>query len=131
MPSLPRNAINWFDIPVHDIARARAFYSTVLGNELTLDESQPGFPMAMFPVADATELSVGGALVPARDGQTPGPGTTVYLDVADLDASLSRVEAAGGQIAAPAFDTPWGRMAFIVDTEGNRVGLHAYQLQSG
>ena len=40
---------------------------------------------------------------------------------------LARVEAAGGRIASPKVQLPgdMGAFAHIVDTEGNRVGLHA------
>jgi uncharacterized protein len=130
MAKLPHHAINWFDIPAADIHRARDFYGTVLGYELDLNEDQPGFPMALFPVAEPGENIVAGALVPAMNGLTLGAGTTVYLTVDDLDGALSRVESAGGKIAEPAFDTPWGRMAYILDTEGNRVALHKHELHS-
>lgn len=124
MAKLPVNAISWFDIPVSDLERARSFYSTVLGNELPLDESQPDFPMAMFPVAEVGENVVGGALVLGNEAN--GASTTVYLTVDDVDSALSRVESAGGKAPEPAFDTPYGRMAFITDSEGNRVALHQY-----
>jgi predicted enzyme related to lactoylglutathione lyase len=53
------NAINWFEIPVSDFGRAKAFYERILDAELTLDTSFPGMPMAMFPYA---EPGVGGCL---------------------------------------------------------------------
>jgi predicted enzyme related to lactoylglutathione lyase len=123
MARLPRHAIHWFDIPVTDLDRARRFYDAVLGYGLELHDENPDFPMAVFPVADPGEVSIGGALVKGP-GETPGVGATVYLAVDDVDGALSRVENAGGQIQEPAVDTPYGRIAFIIDSEGNRVGLH-------
>ena len=42
------NPVNWFEIPVHDLERARAFYEFVLGVELSMHEVGPpawrGFP---------------------------------------------------------------------------------------
>jgi uncharacterized protein len=52
----------------------------------------------------------------------------VYLNAApSLDAWLARVPAAGGSIAQPKVTLPdgMGVFAHIIDSEGNRVGLHA------
>ena len=44
-----------------------------------------------------------------------------------LDAVLARVERAGDKVALPRTELPkdMGCFAHIVDSEGNRVGLHA------
>jgi hypothetical protein len=43
-----------------------------------------------------------------------------------MDPVLARVEAAGGKIAMPKTSIgPNGFMAFIIDTEGNQVGIHS------
>ena len=55
-------------------------------------------------------------------------GTTVYLDASpSLDAALTRATAAGGRVVLPRTELPEGMGCFahIIDTEGNRVGLHA------
>ena len=70
---------------------------------------------------------MGGCLI-AADGHTPSPdGTLVYLGVAALDAALERARHVGGRVALPKTELPegMGRYAHIVDSEGNRVGLHA------
>lgn len=56
----------------------------------------------------------------------PSPdGAIVYLDAPGLDAVLSRVERAGGKVVMPRTDIGEpGFIALVVDTEGNRVGLH-------
>jgi predicted enzyme related to lactoylglutathione lyase len=131
MARLPKHAINWFDIPVADMERARLFYGAVLGNEPALvEDTPPEFPMAMFAVAEPGEGIISGALVMSNEatGQTPGGATTVYFNVEDVEAALSRVEAAGGKIQEPAFDTPFGKIAYITDSEGNRVGIHEHAL---
>lgn len=46
--STPRNAAVWFEIPVTDMERAKAFYRTVLEVELK-DENMGPNPMAIFP----------------------------------------------------------------------------------
>ena len=55
-------------------------------------------------------------------------GTLVYLNAGpSLDAWLARVPAAGGSVALPKVTLPdgMGCFAHIIDSEGNRVGLHA------
>jgi predicted enzyme related to lactoylglutathione lyase len=42
----------------------------------------------------------------------------VYLGVVDVDAAVAFVEANGGHILSPGFDTPFGRMAAVTDPFG-------------
>ena len=118
------HAINWFEIPVTDFARAKAFYETVLGRPIetmTMGPSTMGF-LSMGPD------SVGGAIV-LEEGATPSrSGTLVYLNGGDdLAVMLARVQPAGGKVAAPKTDigSGFGFFAHFIDTEGNRVGLHS------
>ena len=117
------NALNWFEIPATDINRAAKFYSTVLGVELPVSEPMPGFQMAMLMV----EGGVGFGIVQG-EGYTPSTeGTVVYLNGGeDLAVPLGKVEAAGGKILLPKQDIGEnGFMAYFLDTEGNKVGLHS------
>ena len=117
-----RTAVTWFEIPVADLERARRFYSTIL--EIDIPVYDFGGPMAVFPYA---EPGIGGCLVAGRSHPSPH-GTLVYLNAAGrLDRTLELVEAAGGRIDSPKMrvsDTI-GDVAHIIDSEGNRVGLHA------
>jgi hypothetical protein len=117
------SALNWFEIPVTDIARAQKFYSTVLGITFTAGPGMGGYQMAMFPAPDG----IGGALIQG-EGEVPSiDGTIVYLACdPDLAIPLSRVEAAGGKILVPKTSIGEnGNFAYILDTEGNKVGLHS------
>ena len=118
------NAINWFEIPVYDYGRAKEFYSAVLGVEIRdmpMDEVDYG----VFPYVEGK--GVGGAIVRA-DGYEPAAtgGCTVYFDGgSDLDATLAKVEKAGGKILQPKTGIgEHGFMARFLDTEGNNVALH-------
>lgn len=42
----------------------------------------------------------------------------VYFGVADADAAVGAAEARGGQVLAPPFDTPYGRMGALGDPAG-------------
>jgi predicted enzyme related to lactoylglutathione lyase len=117
------NAISWFEIPVQDLPRAQRFYETVLGAKLK-PELFFGLEMAIF--TRGAPGAVGGALVKGTAFRPSADGAVVYLDTgAGLDAALARVEAAGGKVVLPRTDIGGpGFIALVVDTEGNRVGLH-------
>lgn len=42
------NALNWFEIPVSDIKRAKAFYETTFGIKME-EQEMMGMKMAFFP----------------------------------------------------------------------------------
>ncbi|MGN6151612.1 MAG: VOC family protein [Lysobacteraceae bacterium] len=122
-----RNAVNWFEIPVADLDRAQRFYETLLDAPLKREAMGPETTLAVFPYERGA--GIGGCLFAGAHAPTPSDdGTVVYLDASpSLDAALARVDAAGGRIVVPRTDLPEGMGAFaqIVDSEGNRVGLHA------
>ena len=117
---MTRHAINWFEIPVTDLDRATAFYETVLA--VTLERMEIGTPVAVFPHDDD---GIGGAL--SLDGTKPSrDGAVIYLDVEGHIADvLGRVPDAGGEVLLPVtvIGGDMGSYAYILDTEGNRVGL--------
>ena len=123
MPS----ALNWFQIPATDMARAKAFYETICGFSLEKLESPPTIEMWGFP-ADWRSGEIGGAVVAGEGAVPSATGTVVFLNGnPDLQTVLDRVEGAGGTIMMP--KTPIGMdagyFAMIADTEGNTVGLHS------
>ncbi len=119
------HALDWFEIPVQDLARAQRFYESVLGITLRREEIG-GSPLAVFPYA---ESGVGGCLMAGPGAPAPSTaGTLVYLNAGpSLEATLARVEPAGGRITTPKVKLPgdMGVFAHVTDSEGNRVGLHA------
>jgi uncharacterized protein len=120
---MPYNAINWFEIPVADMDRAMRFYSTIFAIQLEPMDAM-GSLNAFFPMEPG---GVGGSLTKA-DGYTPSQeGTVIYLNGGDnLSTVLDRVEEAGGQVVMPKMSIGEnGYMAFILDTEGNKIGLHS------
>ena len=119
------NAINWFEIPVKDIPRAKAFYEKIL--DIKMQEMEmPGMKYAMFPFNPGNgKVSGGLALSPMH---TPGmTGSIIYLNAnPDLQKVLDRVENAGGKITMPKTSIGQnGFMAFFIDTEGNNMALHS------
>lgn len=119
------NAINWFEIPVTDLARAKRFYGSVLQAELR-EESMSGRKMAIFPYDK--DSGVGGALLEDEVLVPGAQGVVVYLNAEDdLDGAVSRIEPAGGKIllGKTKISEEIGSIAHFLDTEGNRVALHS------
>jgi predicted enzyme related to lactoylglutathione lyase len=120
------NALTWFEIPVVDMRRAVGFYEAVLDLKLTPGPGMGPVEMMMFP---SGVDEVGGALVAGRGYVPAATGSIVYLGFpGDLNVPLGRVAGAGGKIILPKTDIGEnGFFAFVLDTEGNRVGLHSMQ----
>lgn len=114
----------WIDIPVRDLDRAIAFYSALLGLQVS-KEAGPGFSFGLLPHEGG---EVGGCLVPAEGEEAPSTrGPLVYLNVEGrLDAALEAAAAHGGHVLQPPHPLgPFGFRAVLVDSEGNRVAVHS------
>jgi predicted enzyme related to lactoylglutathione lyase len=118
------NPVNWFEIPVNDIARATRFYEGVFGLKLDPMEMGPA-QMAMFPM-NPEGTNAGGALV-KTEGYVPShAGTVVYFAVDDIEGTLTKIGANGGSTLVPKMSIgPYGFIAQFQDSEGNRVALHS------
>lgn len=125
---IQKNAISWFEIGTNDLERAATFYETIFNISLiSLDMAD--IKMRMFPVSDMQE-GVGGALIGGGGMHIPSAtdGPLIYLNASpDVQLVLDKVEAAGGKIMLPKeeISPEFGYMAIIIDTEGNRIGLHS------
>jgi uncharacterized protein len=120
------NALNWFEISVLDINRAKDFYEKVFNIEMPLQEMM-GRKMAYFP-SENMNGKVSGALVESSMHQPGADGAKIYLNGnPDLSAALGNITAAGGQVLMPKtkISDEIGFMAFFLDTEGNAVALHS------
>ncbi|MFN7399918.1 MAG: VOC family protein [Sandaracinobacter sp.] len=121
MADTSMNPIAHVEIPVTDMDRAIAFYTTVFGTDLerqTID----GYDMALFPAAEGqgatAALAKGDVYRPSKDG------AIIYLRVADIRATVARAEAAGGSVLYPVKDVgDFGLVGEIADSEGNRIAL--------
>lgn len=115
------NFLSWFELPVADLDRAIAFYSSLLGLSFEVLHTDT-HTMAFFP----EQSGFGGALV-YGDGCIPTPtGTLLYLNVgSDLDAALAKVETYGGhiQMGKTLISEEVGSYSLILDSEGNRIAL--------
>jgi predicted enzyme related to lactoylglutathione lyase len=119
------NAINWFEIPVKNFDKAKAFYETIMGAEINV-MPHPQLKYGMLPY-DMKNGGIGGGIVQG-DGYDPSnKGSLIYLNGGDdLSVPLSKVEGAGGKVLLPKTSLgPNGFMALFEDTEGNKVAFHS------
>jgi len=122
------NAISWFEIPATDLSRAQQFYEAIFDITMIPMDLQ-NIKMRMFPLDDMVN-GIGGAVVDSGGFHKPSAtdGPLVYLNGnPDLQQILDKVAAAGGTIMVPKTEISpeYGYMAVILDTEGNRIGLHS------
>lgn len=123
-----KSAISWFEIPATQLDRAAAFYETLFEVKLTVMD-MPNLKMRAFPVADMMN-DISGAIVYNEEFYKPSDssGVLIYLNGnPDVQHILDKVEAAGGKIFLPKTEISpeYGHMAIIIDTEGNRIGIHS------
>ena len=100
--------------PVSDVAKAKAVYAALLGEAPTADsEYYVGFDVAGQHIG----------LVPAGGPQAMD-APVAYWKVADLDAKLAEVTAAGATVKdAPREVGPGRRVATFTDLDGNVLGV--------
>jgi predicted enzyme related to lactoylglutathione lyase len=117
------NPVIWFEIPVVDMLRGKAFYEAVFSQKLTVIEMGLR-QMAMFPMKMGVP-GIGGALV-KDEGFVPSYlGTLVYFSVTDINLTLDKVIANKGKMLIPKTEIgEYGFFAHFEDSEGNRIGLH-------
>jgi predicted enzyme related to lactoylglutathione lyase len=108
-------------IVTHDLERLARFYTGVAGATQTRRTPDVGPAFYLGLRIGDSELGI------VSDGSVEGaPAGRVMLSIElpDVDAALSRVEAHGGRAPAPANDMPWGqRVVHVQDPDGNAVNL--------
>ena len=107
-----------FEIPAQDSAKVVAFYKEVFGWEF--NKWDQGDYWLVKTGEDSTPGINGGLYAPGQ-GMS---GTVNTIDVPDLDASVAKVKANGGQVVAPRMPVPGvGWLAYCKDVEGNVFGM--------
>ncbi|TPX15788.1 uncharacterized protein E0L32_000122 [Thyridium curvatum] len=128
--------IIFLSVPVLDVARAAAFYATVLSWETTTDASSstPAAPNGVLSTHPFQKGMLRGAFLRVADpaglvdvaGASSDSSKTRLVPICtfavdSVAEALRRVEAAGGRVHIPRTDLGEGRGAFarFVDSEGN------------
>lgn len=119
-----KSYISIFEIPATDLSRAISFYENILG--LSIEQMEfPGMAMGLFPYEGQM---VTGVIMQGEGYEPSAKGVTLYLNAGDnLQLVLDKVEENGGKIMilkTPHADES-GFFALILDSEGNKMGLHS------
>ena len=93
----------------------KAFYQAVFGYSYG-DMSADGFQYATLDLGGRPVGGIGG-IGADQPASTPARWNT-YFGVEDTDTVVARAAQLGGQVIAPAFDSPYGRMAVLSDDQG-------------
>ena len=113
-------AIVHFEIPADDVLRAQKFYKQAFGWKI----SDP-WKMNYFFVETRKqgEDGINGGLMQRK---MPGQPFMNYIAVKSVDAALTRVLKAGGNVCMPKTEIAqnMGWIAAFTDTEGNMMGFH-------
>jgi uncharacterized protein len=113
----PHGTPIWYELMTSDPDAAQAFYTHVIGWSAGQFPGAPeGAPdYRIFSAPDGE--GVGGMMKPPEGG--PPPGWFGYIGVEDVDASVARIESAGGSVHMPPTDIDGvGRLAMVADPQG-------------
>lgn len=107
----------WYELLSPDADTSKAFYDAVVGWRIG-PRPENGMDYRMIQAADGL---IGGVLQLSENMIANGakPTWLGYFGVDDVDAAVSSITAAGGQVHLPAFDMPGaGRLAMVADPQG-------------
>jgi predicted enzyme related to lactoylglutathione lyase len=115
-----------FEIPFENKDRAMRFYRDSFGWQLTDMPHAMNYVIANTVAVDDNQMprepgAINGGLF-QRPKEAPNP--TIYVGVGSVDASIKKVEVAGGKVVTPRTPIPGiGVFARVADSEGNIIGL--------
>ena len=123
------NPVNWFEIPVVNIERAKQFYEHMLNiNMQRVDLGE--LKMCWFP-SNPQKPGASGALVehPSHYQPVDNGGVILYLACEDVAGSLEKAQKSGGKIIQnkKEISPEHGFMGLLIDCEGNKIALHSYK----
>ena len=123
MTDITKNSVHWFEIPVLDMDRAKAFYEKVFDLEIAV--TQMGEDLCGWFPSYPNEPGSSGSLIKGKSYTPSHSGTLVYFSVKEILDITGKVEGIGGKILSPKFSIgEHGYCAVLEDTEGNRLGIH-------
>lgn len=116
-PGHVHHAIDYLELAAPDLVACKAFYQGAFGWRFTdYGPEYAGFTLA----SGGREM---GGVRQGAAGPTGGPLVIVYSE--DLDATLAKVQAAGGKITTAPFTFPGGRRFHFQDPAGNELAVWA------
>ncbi|HLY34211.1 MAG TPA: VOC family protein [Jatrophihabitantaceae bacterium] len=109
------NTPTWNELWTRDFAKAKDFYAAAFG--YTYDDMSNGdFQYVVGKVGDRGICGIMG--MPAEIPDSVPSHWRVYFEVDDPDESVDMVVKLDGTVTSPPTDTPYGRMAHVIDPQG-------------
>jgi len=105
----------WFETLSKDYARSLDFYRDVFGWQTHTMSDTPDFRYSTLGEDEHARAGVMDAAGMLGDAASRWQ---FYLQVADTDATVERAVASGGTLVVPPDDTPYGRLAVLLDPAG-------------
>ncbi|MDB5510754.1 MAG: Glyoxalase/bleomycin resistance protein/dioxygenase [Enterovirga sp.] len=107
----------WYELMTTDVPAAEAFYRAVVGWSAR-DSGVPGVAYTMFTAGEAPAAGLM-SLDDATSAAGARPGWIGYVAVPDVDASVAKLQHAGGAVHRAPADIPTvGRFAIVADPQG-------------
>ena len=104
-----------FEIGARNADRAKTFYQSLSGWSIELHG-----PANMIDTGNAEGIQGNIAIAEGA----PRTYVTFYVQVDDIDTSLTRAQELGGKVIVPASEVPgMGQFAWFADPDGNAIGL--------
>jgi predicted enzyme related to lactoylglutathione lyase len=106
----------WFELETHQGGSSAEYYAALLGVEAPEMAEMPG---SYWTLSVAGEMAGGIWQDPeGKDAPVGGPHWVPYIQVDDVDTTVSAAVAAGAAVVFEAKDTPYGRFAKLRDPQG-------------
>lgn len=115
-------SMNLVVIRAADLDRSEAFYSA-LGLTFTRHRHGDGPLHCAAEIFDGQSPPLVFEIYPAKENVDRRDAVRLGFCVADIDAAMEALIAAGGKIVSKAKDSEWGRRAVVADPDGHRVEL--------
>ncbi|GAA3380194.1 VOC family protein [Streptomyces racemochromogenes] len=113
-------ALIWNELTTPDLAKASAFYSSILPVTTTESEMEGAEGYVEFKVNDR---AVGGMMDMSKMPPGVPPHWQPYFHVDSVDDVQAAAVRAGATVLAPAFDMVAGRMAVLADPQGGAFSI--------
>ncbi|AZM93145.1 VOC family protein [Streptomyces sp. W1SF4] len=119
-------ALIWNELTTPDLAKASAFYSSILPVTTTESEMEGAEGYVEFKVNDR---AVGGMMDMSKMPPGVPPHWQPYFHVDSVDDVQAAAVRAGATVLAPAFDMVAGRMAVLADPQGGAFSIITASMQ--
>ena len=126
------DSVSHFEIPADDIERAREFYQSIFGWQISKLPDMDYYWINATDTDHETGIpkepgAINGGMLRKMD---PRAIPTIVITVESLDERLKQVVEAGGSVTVPKMEIgKHGFYALISDTEGNNIGLWQNKLK--